>query len=133
MWRLRSPAVSLIGGLLLLIWYLETTNQSALRTAASLGELTLRDDALMQLERRFQPLGDTLPRHAVVGWMTDAGDVMVRHFHDQYVLAPKVLDVHDDCCDLVVADFNGDPFPRAASLGLHLVKHFGGSLYLFSK
>lgn len=85
-------------------------------------------------EQRFRQIRNLLPRHGVVGYLSDRMDAVKEYYLTQYALAPVVVHQSPDH-DLVVGNFfKAEAAPRLlAAHGLVVARDFGEGLMLLRR
>lgn len=87
-------------------------------------------DEVTKNENRFADLRKILPKHGVVGYVTDGSDG--EYFQTQYTLSPTVVATGIEY-HLVIGNFHGvvDANDTAKKLNLTLLQKFSDGLFLF--
>jgi hypothetical protein len=92
-------------------------------------------DKISGYEERFGRLKTVLPRHGIVGFVTDARDYLEtykRRFLAGYVLAPVIV-ARDADWPLVIGDFKDPASMKPMTDGaLRVLEDFGGGLVLLT-
>lgn len=137
----RVPIALVIVGLFVAVSQMQT-----LRAAFSSWRNVEHPDEVTRHEDRFQALKQVVPRHGVVGYVSDPDPVAMsdpaswqarqafkRYLIAQYALVPVVV-LRSLEADLVVGDFSGsDGRGRAAPPGFVMAKDFGDGVVLFRR
>jgi hypothetical protein len=139
----RSPRMRV--GLLLIGLFVGLAELQALRTAYATYRTIERPDEVSRHEARLQALKQVLPRHGLVGYVSDeppetrdaasaaARQAFKRYLLTQYALVPIVLSRGPDG-DLVVGDFTPSaPDGVAAPPGFVMAQDFCEGVVLFRR
>ncbi len=93
-----------------------------------------RTDEVTRYENRFADLREVLPKHGVVGYVTDQHypESGRQYFQTQYTLAPSII-TWGKGYHLVIGNFHGtaDGSDITKTLDLVLLREFGDGLFLF--
>jgi hypothetical protein len=89
-------------------------------------------DIARRSDQRFSALKAALPERGVVGYIGERGiPALGDYYLAQYALAPLVID-HSTNHALVVGNFSPQSSPGTLPPGLHLIREFGGGVFLYS-
>jgi hypothetical protein len=89
-------------------------------------------DIARRSDQRFSALKSALPARVFFFYIVEPGiHALGDYYLAQYALTPVVID-HSTNHALVVGNFSPQSTPGALPPGLHLIREFGGGVFLFS-